>query len=393
LKVEVKELEGLVREVSIELPAETVNGEMEKQFSEVRKKATLKGYRKGKAPMNVIKSNYSDSVKTDVVDKLIQSAYPKAIDDHTLSVAGPPQLTDLKLEDDGRLLFTARVEVLPEIDKVVFKKLEVNETDTDPTDEEMDEFVNSYRKQFGSRREVSRPAQETDVVTLDMEKTADPKLVMTETSFPNSTVDLANPVTVKEFKEALPGMNIGDEKDVTVKYEDDYPDKKFAGAELTYRVKVTKVEESILPEFNDAFAKSTGQAETALELRLKIRKEIKNRKENDFNRSRKAQIVAQVCKQNPTPVQIRKGYQPLAEENIRWNLLFHRLAEQEKIEVSAEDTEKMIKRFAEAYKITPEQAQKTLREAGRVESFRESILEEKTLDYLLSQAKRIPEKK
>ncbi len=83
---------------------------------------------------------------------------------------------------------------------------------------------------------------------------------MPQDSFPDSEIDLGNKMTVKEFGEVLPGMKVGEEKELTVKYDADYPDPTFAGAEIRYHCKVREVKERVLPEINDAFAKSTGMA-------------------------------------------------------------------------------------------------------------------------------------
>ncbi len=95
MKVEVTQPEGLYRELAVEVPQTTFQEEMDKELEQVRLRVTLKGFRRGKAPLNLIKSNYGESVKTEVIDKLIKATYPEAISSKTLKVASPPQVTDL----------------------------------------------------------------------------------------------------------------------------------------------------------------------------------------------------------------------------------------------------------------------------------------------------------
>ncbi|MCH9023819.1 MAG: trigger factor [candidate division Zixibacteria bacterium] len=419
MKVEVTELEGLYRQLAVEVPQNRFQEEMDKELEQLRLRVTLKGFRKGKAPMNMIKSNYGESVKSDVIDKLIKATYPEAISSQTLKVASPPQVTDLKIEDDGSFSYKAKVEVFPDIKKVVFDGIKLTTTDTEASDAEVDEFIETLRDRRAEMREVNRAATADDVVVLDMTKVKDPKLAVEQTDFPETTVDLSHSLTLKEFKENIPGMKAGEEKDIAVKYADDYSDSRLAGAEITYKARLKSVKEKILPEVDDAFAKASAEAETVLELRLKIREEIKRQKEESQNRSFKTQIITQMNEKNPVPVpesmienylhsviedltrqkaefkedEIRKMYRPMGEQTIRWQILYHQLAEQEKIEVLPSDTEKVIGRMARQYKITSEKAKEAMLRSGRADDIRESLLEEKVLDLISGRAKKKPEKK
>ena len=419
MKVEVTELEGLYRQLAVEVPHNRFQEEMDKELEQLRLRVTLKGFRKGKAPMNMIKSNYGESVKNEVIDKLIKATYPEAISSQTLKVASPPQVTDLKIEDDGSFSYKAKVEVFPDIKKVVFDGIKLTTTDTEASDAEVDEFIETLRDRRAEMREVNRAAKADDVVVLDMTKVKDPELAVGQTDFPETTVDLSHGLTLKEFKEQIPGMKAGEEKDIEVKYADDYSDSRLAGAEITYKARLKSVKEKILPEVDDAFAKASAEAETVLELRLKIRKEIKRQKEEDQKRSFKSQIITQMNEKNPVPVpesmienylhsviedltkqkadfkedEIRNMYRPMGEQTIRWQILYHQLAEQEKIEVLPSDTEKVIGRMARQYKITSEKAKEAMLRSGRADDIRESLLEEKVLDLISGGAKKKPEKK
>ena len=162
----------------------------------------------------------------------------------------------------------------------------------------------------------------------------------------------------------------------------------------------------------DAFAKSTGEAETVLELRMKIREQIKLQKTDELNRAHRNQVIAQVCDKNNIPIpramideylnnvvedfkkqykdineeEIRKNYEPVGTNTLRWNFLLHHLAKQENIEVLPSDTENLIKKFADNYKITIEQAREGLQKSGNIADLRESLLEDKVIDFLVSKA-------
>ena len=422
LKIDLKEKEGLVREVTIEIPAETVKSEIEKQLAEVRRKVTLKGFRKGKAPMDRIKSIYGNEVKATAADELIKNTYPEAVKEKVMKVAAPPMVTDLKFNDDGSMLYVARVEIMPEIDGVDYGGLELVKTEFEVEDREVEEVVQYYRMRFSDVQKVEREAQDKDVVAVDLKKVHDPKMIMKEDAFNDMEIDLGRETTLNEFREQIPGMKAGEEKEIEVKYADDYPDERFAGASIRYLVKVKEVKERTLPEFNDALAKQSGQAETALELKLKIREDVKQGKENQLRKQHKNEIIRQLCRKNEIPIpeawvddylkgvvedykkhyptsddkKIRESYRETGIDAMRWNLLMYQLSKQENIEVLPSDTENWIKGFAESNGVTVEQASEHLNRSGKTDNVKEAILEDKVLTFLIDKAEMLnvtPEKK
>ncbi len=412
MKVEVKELEGLKRELTVEIPVDTVEGEISKKLTELRQKVKIDGFRQGKVPMERIKTMYGDSVRADVVEELIRSTYPEAVREKTLRVASHPTVTGADFGDDGHFEYTAEVEVFPEIEKVACEGLEVKLREVEVEDKDVDEFVEHLRKRFADMRPVDREVRDNDVVLVDMKKTFDPGMVLKEDTFPDQEIDLDSKMTIKEFHDALPGMKADEETEIEIKYPDDYSDKNFAGAHIKYHCRVREVRERILPEFNDDFAKQTGDAETALELRLKIRDDLKMRIKDEQEREKRGQIIQQMCKQNDIPVpdgliedylknvaedfkkrynevdeaKIKENYRDIGLRTIRWNMIYNHLSGQESIEVLPSDTEDRIKRFADNYQMTLDQAKQALAQSGTVADIRDSILEEKVLDFLADKA-------
>lgn len=418
MKFEVTELEGLQRQLNVEIEAEVVTEKMEKQFADLRRKLEIKGFRKGKAPLTIIRSNYGESVKAEVIDELINSTYPQAIRENTLNVSSPPKVTDLKFTDEGGFSYTATVEIFPDIKDVSTKGLKVVETPVTVEDSEVDEFIENLRQRHSDFQTVDRVANKDDIIRANLIKIADPGMVLKQDRFEDTRLDLGSAITLAEFREALPGMKKGDQKEIEVHYKKENSDASLAGASVTYRVEVKEVLEKHLPKVDDHFAKATGQAETLLELRLKLRQEIERQKLQRRKQDAKRQIVSQICKNNPLEVprgtleryldgvvddlkkqdntvdekEIREKYLPSAIEFIRWNLLYQNLAQTEKIEVLDADTEKRVKAIAEGYRMPLQQAMQSLRQAGRLDDMKESILEEKVLDFLLEKAEVVKDK-
>lgn len=420
MKIEIKDKENLLKEISVEVPADTVNGKIEEKLVEKQKEAHLKGFRKGKAPMNMIRSIYQDQIKGDVAEEIIKETYPTAVRDNNLKIASYPTVSDFKYNDDGSIFYVASVEVFPEIKNVKFDGLRIEKKPIEITDEDVNNVVESLQKNMAEVRVVERPILESDLVTLDIEKLDDPANAIPQDKFENSEVDLSNKLTVKEFKEELPGMSKGESKEIIVKYSDDYPDKVFAGNEIKYKCTIKEIKERLLDEPNDAFAKKTQQAETMLELRMNIRKKLTEQKEDEQKREHKSLVIDHVIKKNDIMVpkalvedyiknvtenfkqqykdqkideeEIRKNYQPIGQNTLKWNMLMHKLSEQEKISVEQSDIDNIIAKFAENYKMTPEQAKESLQQSGNIADLRDSILEDKIIDYIISNSKVIESK-
>ncbi len=418
MKVEFKKVEDLVHEVTIEVTPELVNEKLDAKYSELQKKAKIDGYRPGKVPMKVIKTRYEGEVKADTADDIIKATFPDALKDQDFKVASTPSITDLEYTDDGGMTYKARIEIFPEVKEVKTDGLIVTKVVIDVTDEEVDSTVIQVQKTYAEKRDVDRPAKKGDLILADLIKIKDEKMVLPESEFPDSVIDLGNPVTIKEFREQIPGIKAGEDKEIEITYDKDYPDKKFAGATITYMVKAKKVQEQLLPEFDDAFAKTTGQAETALELRMKIREDIERQKKTEFRRMNTSEIVSQICDKNQVPIpnglvneyltamvedakkqnpeveeaDLRNSYQGVAVNTLRWHLLYNHLAEREKIEVLPSDTEKVIKSFADNYRISEEQAKDMLQKTGKIKSIQDTLIEEKVVDFLMGKAEVVEKK-
>lgn len=418
MKSEIKSSDGLSRELEIEVDAETVDTAFSQAYKKYTKEAKISGFRPGKAPLSIIKSKYGDAVREDVLQELIENSYPKAIDEQKLKVASYPKISGYELKEGTPLKYTAKVDILPEIEKLNYDGLILPEDNIEVRDTEVDSVVEYLRKKHADIRPVTREAKEEDVVLADLEKTADDDNVLEGNSFQDVEIDLSSNMTVAEFKENLTGVKAGDEKEVSVSYPDDYNNKTLAGKSIKYLCKVKEVKERILPEVNDSFASRLDEKiGTVLELRMKIREDLNTQKKMDRDKWRSNEIQRQFLDKNQIDVpegmvqhyldnmmeefkkrnqeiddSAREQYRPVAVNSIRWTLLTNKLTTDEKIEVLPEDTEKWIKRFADNYNMDMVKAKEVLSKSGRIQEIRNSIMDDKIMDFLLSKVSYIAEK-
>ena len=314
------------------------------------------------------------------------------------------------------MTYTVAVEIMPEIENVNYDGLQLPDDKIEVRDSEIDAVVEYLRKKQAEIRKVDRPATEEDILLVDLEKIDDPDNALKEKEFKDYEVELGGGYTVKEFKEGLAGTKAGDSKEITVLYPEDYSVDFLKGKKIKYLCKIKEVKERILPPENDAFARSQGNVATMLELRLKIREDLKQQKKMDQFQWRKEEIRRQMLEKNKIDIpesmresfidsiveeykekertfdeaEVRKQYRPLAEDGIRWNLLYDRITETENIEVLPADTENWIKGFAEKGNLDIEKAREMLSKSGKIGEIRNTILEDKLFQFLISKAELVP---
>jgi trigger factor len=416
-KAEITSSAGLRHTLRIEAPSENVRIAFEEEFRKIQKRVTLKGFRKGKAPLSHIRSQFGTEVQGEVIEKLVNSCYQSAIQTLELHPATMPNVTDVTLKEGEPFVCMAEVEVFPEIKSVDLAGLTAVETSPEVSDEEIEDVIDSLRKRHAEMKDVERSAKQSDILTTDMRKTEDENNIIDGDFFPDSVIDLGDEKTVKEFKDALVGAAVGEERTVTVKYPSDYPDKVFAEKSLTYAISIKKIQERILPELNDEFAKDVAQAESLAVLKERVRSGISGEKQTSAVRDLNNQLISQVVAKNPLEVpdglvsryvddivaeyrknytdqldkpgneaEVRQRYRAIGTNQLRWKLLSEKIFEQENIEVLPEDTDKWIEDFGSRNGMPVEQARDFLAKSGKAGELRDSIREEKLLSFLKSKA-------
>ncbi len=410
MDIEVVEKDGLKRELNIEVPSDIVDRAFTRIYETYRKKASIKGFRPGKAPMSIIRSKFKKEITAELIDELVEKYYNEAVGEKKLEVVGHPVLASVDVDEGKPFKFTIGVEVMPQIDSVDCENLTIDESEADVPDKDVDEVIEKLRQAAAELRTVDRIARESDVLICDVEVKDNDTELSKNSIYKNQEIDLAGDSTDPEFREGLAGTARDETRQIGVAYPENYPNPQFAGKTVDFQVTVREIKEKVPPVLNDDFARQTGQAETLLELRLNIRKQLEAAAKADLVKVNKKALIGQVVDQNAIDVpesmlesyingviedykqnaakfdekEIRSKYRPIGIRAVRWYLLFHRLAEQEKIEVSTEDTENWIKRFAENYRIDIPKAKEVLAKTGKSGEIKDGILEEKVLDFLMS---------
>lgn len=413
MKVNVTNQDGWKRVLDIELPKDKVEAEFDSTYKKYQSKAKISGFRPGKAPLEVVKSHYKEQIFGDVLESLLVRGYQEALDQTQLRPIGSPVVKDIQFEPGLPLKFTAEVEVQPEITVKDYKEILLVKKVEEVKDEQVDQTVEYLREKNAELRPVEREAREKDIVIVDFEESFLENNQIKKEKFENQMLELSEKTLLKDFLTNLVGLKIGEEKSFEITYPDNYPNPSLAGQKVSYKVKVKEIKEKILPFLNDDFAKSVGNFQTLLELRLKVRENIQKSLEQEAEKELKNELAAKIVEKNDFTVpevmlnsyldyvvQEVKRRHPEADDKeirernkagglarIKWEFIFHQIAKQEKIQVSQADIDERIKQFASAYNLPEDQARQYLSSEKRIRDLQDSIIEEKVLDLLLKEAK------
>jgi len=419
LKVSVTKGDGWKRTLEIEVPPDLIEQEFEKTYLNIQKEAKLPGFRPGKAPLDLIKSKFREAAKEDVIESLLNSSYRQALEETRLQPLNFPKVKDVKFEPGTSLFYKAEIEIQPEIEVKDYKKLKLVRHMHPVEDKEVDNAVQFLRDRNAELRPMEREVREKDFVVVDLEEFFRQNGKPANQRYENQLLEIDPELMLKQFQQALVGAKIGEEKNFSVEYPAEHANKRLAGQKVGYKLKVKEVKEKILPLLDDNFAKAQGDYQTLLELRLKIRESLEKRHLEDSQKEAESQAISKIVEKNDFPVpetlinsyldylteemkkrypetdekEIREKNRKGAEERIRWEYIFHQLAEKESITVTEPDLENRVKAFAGAYNLPLDKAREYLAQTKQMEKMKESILEEKVLELVLSQAEIKEERK
>lgn len=408
MKITVNTEPNCKRILEIEIPQENVAAEFEKQIIAYKSQASIPGFRRGKAPREIIKKRFYDSIKADVLENLLPKAYDDAIDKEKLDPIDQPKISNVDFDEDKPLKFRAELEIRPQVVPAGYKGLKLKKTIKEVTDADVQEGLKRLQRQYAEYIPVERPCHDQDMVIVDLFKKYDKMGRIEDDKLEDVEVDLGSDSVLKEFKEGLKGMNIGEMKDIEVKYPEDYSDKQLAGNEVKYTAFVKEVKEVKLPELNDEFAKNQAEMESFEELKKKIRETLEQQANRDADEQVRSEMIEIIVGKNKFEVpesmienylksvtedfkkrykdvdelKLRQSYRKIGEDFIRWHFLYREIAKKENLAVVEEDRANWVKQFASAYNMSEKTARETLGRAGKFEDIDDNLLERKVLDFV-----------
>ncbi len=276
MAVNVETLEKLERKITLTLPVNVIQSEVDTRLKKLARSVKMDGFRPGKVPMNVVAQRYGYSVHYEVMNDKVGEAFAVAANEAKLRVAGQPRITEKEEAPEGELAFDAVFEVYPDVKIGDLATAEVEKITAEVSDAAIDKTLDILRKQRRTfaQRAQDAAAQDGDRVTVDFEGKIDGE------PFQGGKAEafqflVGEGQMLKEFEEAVRGMKSGESKTFPLAFPADYHGKDVAGKTADFLVTVTKIEAAHLPEVNAALAKSLGIADETVEgLRADIKKNL-----------------------------------------------------------------------------------------------------------------------
>ncbi|MCG8471589.1 MAG: trigger factor [Desulfobacterales bacterium] len=377
MQITVEDVSSVKKTLHIEVPNETVVGELDAAYKQLKKTAKVKGFRPGKAPRSVLERMYKKDVNGDVVSKLIQTSLMEAIREKEYRIVGEPELVEApELDPAASFKYTASVELRPEIGDINFKEMELTKTLYKATDDEVDAQLQMLRKNGAKREPVAeaRPLADGDYAVLTYEGFIGGEPFEGTPLVENQQMKIGSAAMSNQFDEQLVGMGTDDEKEFEITYADTYVNKALAGNTITFKVKVNQVMEEILPELTDEFAKTMGPFESLENLKEEIIKNLTGNYEKRMEQELNEQVFSTLIERHEFEVpdvmveyeldailaeaerafqmngmsieqlgksreELREQYRELAQKQVRRHLLLAAIVQQEKMELSDEELE------------------------------------------------------
>ena len=418
--------------ISFEIPAEKFDEATQQAFLKNRKRLNVPGFRKGKAPRRMIETLYGEGVfYDDAFDSLFPDAYRAAIEEYNLEPVDQPQLKNIDQMAAGQdLKFSIEVFVRPDVELGDYKNLEVEITSQQLTDQMVDDRIREDQEKASRTIDVEdRPVADGDTVNLDYAGTVD-GVAFDGGTAQGQTLTIGSHSFIDGFEEQMIGMQIGEEKDLQVRFPDTYHSKELEGKDAVFHVKVNGIQQVEKPELDDEFAADISEFNTFEEYKADIVRQLQERIDRNNKVTLENALVQKAvenAKVDIPPVMIddqadylvrnmelQMSYQglkmedylrytgmtrddlktqqrPEAENRVKTDLVIAAIRKAEDIKPTEEDIEKAIADQAESYGEDLEDFKKNLTESQK-QYLEDSAAVQKVLDLMKSTAK-VTEKK
>ena len=409
------------RELELEIPADEVSKAMERVAKEFARVANVPGFRRGKAPVSLIRRKFADDIKGEVLQTLVPERVEKAVAEQKLTPVSQPQVDKLDFNEGQALKFRAVFEVLPEFELGNYKDLGLEMPTLDVTDEDVTKTLEEMRERAATFAPVDGRAIESgDFAQVKLLGT--PEGGGEPLQADSVLCHIGAEETMEPFNTNLTGAKVGDHKNFDVAYPADYPDPKLAGKTYHYSVEVLGIKTKKLEELNDDFAKDVSDAATLDELEKKVREGLEHQRDHKHKELLHEKVLAEIVKLHDFPVPealvehqmdvrlervvrslaaqgvdpravnvdwvtLRRRQEDRAKDDVKAELIVDRIASAENIDVTDEEVTHELEHMAGHGGESAEALRARLTKQGTLDRMKAKLRSDKTLDWLAQNAK------
>ncbi len=411
--------------LNVTIEAEKFDEAIKKVYFKSAKYFNIPGFRKGKAPMNIVEKYYGKEIfYEDAFNEVVPEELEKAVEENKLEVVSRPDIEVTQIGKGQDLIFTAVFQTKPEAELGKYKGVEIKKIEYKVTDEDVEHELGHMQEHNSRLISVEdRPVEKGDIANINFEGFVD-GVAFEGGKAENHDLEIGSNTFIPGFEDQIIGMKIDEEKDIKVKFPDEYFSKDLAGKDATFKVKVNEIKKKELPALDDEFAKDVSEFDTLKELKESIKE--KQQKQNDERAKYETQdaVIKAVCENvkvdipsgmietetenmlkdmeqrlsyqglkldqylqmmGKTREEMQKEYEPQAIEAIKSRLAIEAVIKAEKIEVADIDIDEKIKEMAKNY--GRENDEEFLKNENVRNYIKQGLESEKAIEFLVENAK------
>ena len=411
--------------LNVTIEAEKFDEAIKKVYFKSAKYFNIPGFRKGKAPMNIVEKYYGKEIfYEDAFNEVVPEELEKAVEENKLQVVSRPDIEVTQIGKGQDLIFTAVFQTKPEAELGKYKGVEIEKIEYKVTDEDIEHELGHMQEHNSRLISVEdRPVEKGDIANINFEGFVD-GVAFEGGKAENHDLEIGSNTFIPGFEDQIIGMKIDEEKDIKVKFPDEYFSKDLAGKDATFKVKVNEIKKKELPTLDDEFAKDVSEFDTLKELKESIKE--KQQEQNDERAKYETQdaVIKAVCENvkvdipsgmietetenmlkdmeqrlayqglkldqylqmmGKTKEEMQKEYEPQAIEAIKSRLAIEAVIKAEKIEVPDIDIEEKMKEMAKNY--GRENDEEFMKNENVRNYIKQGLESEKALEFLVENAK------
>lgn len=410
--------------LEITIEAEKFENAIKKVYFQSAKYFNIPGFRKGKAPQNIVERYYGKEIfYEDAFNEVVPEEYEKALKENKIEAVSRPKIDIVKMEKGQDLVFTAIVSTKPEVELGKYKGIEIEKVEYNVSKEAIDSEIKSMQEKNARMITVDdRAVKNGDIATIDFEGFVD-GVAFDGGKAEGHDLEMGSGSFIPGFEDQVIGMNIDEEKDIKVTFPKEYFSKDLAGKEATFKVKLHAIKKKEMPKLDDEFAKDVSEFDTLKELENSVKEKLEKQMQDKAKYEKEQAIMKSICDNskidipdgmvelevdnmikdmeqrmsyqglkleqylkmlNKTEAEFRKESEPQAIEAIKSRLVLEAIAAKEDIKATEKEVTEKIKEMAKNYGRNEEDLLKNENVKKYIE---EGIINEKTIDLLIENVK------
>ena len=426
MNVKMENIEKNVVQLEIEVEAAKFEVGMQKSFAKNASKFNVPGFRKGKAPRNIVERYYGEqALYDDAINIVCSEAYDLAIDENNIHPVDRPEIDILQIGSNQNLIFTAKVTVKPEVELGAYMGIEAKKAEAVVTDEDVEKELQKIVEKNSRLVSITdRPVQDGDTAIIDFEGFID-DVPFEGGKGTDYTLVIGSGTFIPGFEEQLIGKNVGEDVDVNVSFPEDYGKDEISGKPALFKVAIKEIKFKELPTVDDEFVKDISEFDTLDEYKTDLRNKLEETAKHKAQHEDENNVIKQITENATVDIpevmvqkqidamvkdfDMRLRYQGLelgkyleimgmdyegfrgqfaqrAEDEVKVQLVVEKICQVEDVQASDEDADAEIQKMAEAYKQSAEELKKTLR-PDDMDYIKKDIAFRKTIKLLVDNAK------